>query len=79
MLYLMARCPMHGCKHSTPVCTICGDALPEFDRSVHVFVRCSNCGEVFRELASHLEPAHTVAEPQVDPLLIRTHYGQWNA
>lgn len=57
MAYLVAQCPMLGCNNTCIVCTLPGGTKPDFDPNVYVGVKCSNCGEVFRELAGRLEVA----------------------
>jgi len=58
MPYLLAQCPMYGCNHKNVVCMLHSDVLPEFEPGVYVAVKCSNCGQVFREIAARLELAH---------------------
>jgi transcription elongation factor Elf1 len=55
MPYLLAKCPMYGCNHKNVVCMLPSEAVPEFEPSVYVAVKCSNCGQVFREVADRLE------------------------
>lgn len=65
MNYLLAYCPMLGCNHRNVVCSLPFECLPEFAPSVYVAVKCSNCGQVFRELAARLElSAAPVATPR---------------
>jgi hypothetical protein len=52
---LLAQCPMRGCGQKTRVCTLRSEATVAFDPSVYVVVKCSNCGQEFRELAARLE------------------------
>lgn len=55
MPYLLAKCPMYGCNHKNVVCKLRSEAVPEFEPGVYVAVKCSNCGQVFREMAGRLE------------------------
>jgi hypothetical protein len=56
---LMAQCPMRGCGRKTRVCTLRSEAMTAFDPGVYVVVKCSTCGQEFRELASRLESSHS--------------------
>jgi C4-type Zn-finger protein len=56
---LLAQCPMLGCGQKTRVCTLRSEATPAFDPGVYVVVKCSNCGQEFRELAMRLESSHS--------------------
>lgn len=58
MPYLLAQCPMYGCNHKNVVCMLPSEAVPEFEPGVYVAVKCSNCGQIFREVAGRLEFAH---------------------
>lgn len=65
MPYLLAQCPMYGCNHKNVVCMLHTDAVPEFEPGVYVAVKCVNCGQVFREIASRLEfVRHPAAKPK---------------
>jgi len=64
MNYLLAHCPMLGCYHRNVVCSLPYECLPEFEPSVYVAVKCTNCGQVFRELAERLE---LTAAPALKP------------
>ena len=55
MTYLLAHCPMLGCNHLNVVCKLPSQAAPQFEPNVYVAVKCANCGQVFRELATRLE------------------------
>lgn len=55
MNYLLAHCPMLGCNHRNIVCSLPHQCLPDFEPSVYVAVKCTNCGQVFRERAVQLE------------------------
>jgi hypothetical protein len=56
---LQAQCPMLGCGQKTRVCTLRSEAAPAFDSGVYVVVKCSSCGQEFRELATRLESSHS--------------------
>jgi hypothetical protein len=56
---LLAQCPMRGCGHKNRVCTLRPDAMPTFDPGIYVVVKCSNCGQEFRELAARLESSRS--------------------
>jgi hypothetical protein len=55
MRYLLARCPMYGCNQKNLISTLRSDGMPEFEPHVYVIVRCTHCGQEFRELASRME------------------------
>jgi transcription elongation factor Elf1 len=57
---LMAQCPMRDCGHKTRVCTLRSEAMPTFDPGIYVVVKCSNCGQEFRELATRLVSAYSI-------------------
>jgi uncharacterized Zn finger protein len=65
MTYLLAHCPMLGCNHRNVVCKLPSQAAPQFEPNVYVAVKCANCGQVFRELATRLEQSDSpVPVPQ---------------
>jgi hypothetical protein len=57
--YLLSHCPTYGCYAQPPVCTLESDTNPNFDPTLYVVVKCPNCKQEFRELASSLEMSLT--------------------
>jgi len=55
MRYLIAHCPMLACNQTNLVCKLPTESIPEFEPNVYIALKCTNCGQVFREAVEQLE------------------------
>ena len=54
MQYLLARCPVYDCNQKRLISALHSQGLPEFEPHVFVIVRCTYCGQEFKEIAARV-------------------------